>query len=497
MQLSNIALFDEGPPPPCPAQFNIAEYVLAAGAPEKIALRVLNGPGDELERWSYADLRQAILAVARGLNVTPGERVLIHLGNSSAFPISFFGALAAGAIAVPTSFQLTTPELQKIIAAVSPTVIIAPPERVPGALSETQLLDMADGTPGDFMPTRAEDPAYIVFTSGSSGQPKGVLHAHRAAWARRMMWADWYGLGRDDLMLHAGAFNWTYTLGAGLTDPWAAGASTLIYTGPQDDPEVWPALMAAHHPTIFAAVPGLYRKILRTTGNLRSGGLRHGLTAGEALPERVRTDWTARTSTPLLEALGMSEVSTYISGRPETPHKPGSVGQPQSGRRIAVLEDEGAGFGQTNTPGRLAVHRDDPGLMQGYWNDEAATVASFEGDWFVTGDRAAMDAEGWITYHGRSDDVMTAQGYRVAPQEVEAVLQAHPDVREAAVAEVAHGEVRVITAFVIGECAGLKDHCHAHLAPYKTPKAFISVEALPRNANGKLNRRALADLVPA
>jgi acyl-coenzyme A synthetase/AMP-(fatty) acid ligase len=206
-----------------------------------------------------------------------------------------------------------------------------------------------------------------------------------------------------------------------------------------------------------------------------------------------------RTGTPLLEALGMSEVSTYISGAPDKAHQPGTIGRPQRGRRIAILAENAADPVPHGSSGRLAVSRRDPGLMLGYWNDAPATDAAMTGEWFVTGDRAALSSDGTLTYHGRSDDLMTAQGYRIAPQEIETHLLKHADVNEVAVCSVARGEIRLVTAFVVPNAdvsdGALLAHCVAGLADYKVPKQIIRVEALPRNANGKLIRRALPSLL--
>ena len=302
-------------------------------------------------------------------------------------------------------------------------------------------------------------------------------------------------------MLHAGAFNWTYTLGAGLTDPWAAGATALVYAGPPDR-GIWPRLVAAHGATIFAAVPGIYRQMLESVAVRREdfAGLRHGLSAGEALPEAVRAAWQAATGRPVYEALGMSEVSTYISSSPTHPPVPGRTGRPQPGRRVAVLGDSGTEPVPRGTDGLLAVSRRDPGLMLGYWRQPEATAAAFRGEWFVTGDRARMEPDGGIAYLGRADDLMNAGGFRVSPLEVEIALQAHPGVAEAAAAarEVRPG-VAVIAAFYVPRAgpvpeAELARHCAARLAGYKCPRAFVPVPALPRDRNGKLRRRELPGL---
>ena len=507
MSRLSVSLFDEGPPPPCPPRFNMAAHVLGSGAaPGKTALTVLGAGGAVRERWSYADLDRAIRGTAAGLRTAglrPGERVALRLANSPAFPILFFGTVAAGGVAVPTSAALTPGEFAALADDMAPRfVAVSEGLEVPapagaGLLAGDDLARLAAHPPGAIADTGAEDPAFLIYTSGTGGRPKGVLHAQRAAHARRMMWQGWYGLTAGDVMLHAGAFNWTYTLGTGLTDPWAAGAATLIYTGPKDA-HIWPRLVAAHGATIFAAVPGVYRQMLRTAGGLAEDlvGLRHALTAGERLPEPLADAWRDLTGKPIHEALGMSEISTYISSSPTVPRRPGTAGRPQPGRRVAVLDDD-ARPAPVGTPGRLAVSRRDPGLMLGYWNRPEETQAAFAGEWFLTGDRASMDADGYVTHLGRLDEVMTALGYRVSPQEVEEALLSHPGVAEAAVAELpVRGDLSLVAAFVVAEGTwpgedALAAHAAAHLADYKRPRLWIEVGSLPRTASGKLLRRDL------
>ncbi len=352
----------------------------------------------------------------------------------------------------------------------------------------------------DYAATRADDPAFLIYTSGTTSKPKGVLHGHRSAWGRRPMYADWYGIGTDDRMLHAGAFNWTYTLGVGLTDPWANGATAIVYTGDKD-PTLWPGLIARHDATIFAAVPSLYRQILKYADPKPSdfGRLRHGLIAGEKPPPELFQDWHRRTGRHLHEAFGMSELSTYISCSPSIARKPEFIGRPQRGRAVAILPVEG---GTTPLPageeGLIAIHRSDPGLMLGYWQrpDEEAEV--MRGDWFVGGDLGVMDADGYIAHLGRANDIMKALGYRVSPQEVEAALAEHPDVAEVACAEIqVRADVSVIGAFIVRRPGtavttdALLAFAAERLAAYKCPREVVFIDALPRTANGKLKRNAL------
>lgn len=501
---------------PCPDSFNIARYCLARGAaetPDKTALIVVadaDAPLAEAECWTYGELDQAVRRVAAGLlaeGFRPGERIMIRMPNTSEYALMFFGALAAGIVPLPSSSQLTPAEAEFLLSDSASSAVALAPGMVVAAegvriFDAEAIAALRSHEPlTDYAATGANDPAFLVYTSGTSGRPKGVLHAHRSAWGRRPMYRGWYGMEKGDVMLHAGAFNWTYTLGVGLTDPWANGATTVLYNG-EKDVQVWPKLMEKTGATLFAAVPTLYRQILKYC-DLDAhdlSALRHGLTAGEALSPALLSHWREATGKELYEALGMSECSTYVSTGPDMEIRAGSPGKPQLGRCVAALPVDGGSEplppGET---GLLAVHRSDPGLMLGYWRrpDEEAEV--YRGEWFVGGDLASFDADGYMWYHGRADDLMNAMGYRVSPQEVEAALTGHPDIQEVAVTELhVREDVTVIAAFVVPKEASEPDAASIlkwaadRLAAYKCPREVVFVESLPRTANGKVMRRALA-----
>jgi acyl-coenzyme A synthetase/AMP-(fatty) acid ligase len=337
--------------------------------------------------------------------------------------------------------------------------------------------------------------AYAVFTSGTSGRAQAVGHAHRAIWARGMMHQGWEGLKASDLLLHAGAFNWTYTLGTGLMDPWTVGATALIPATGVEAGQLG-GLLQRHEATIFAAAPGVYRQMLR--GGLPSlPQLRHGLSAGEAMGADLHAAWAVATGGAVHEALGMSEVSTYLSGSPLRPAPAGTMGYAQSGRRVAVLGPDGVPVARGEA-GVLAVDARDPGVMLGYLGDAAATAARFAGGWFVTGDMAVMQADGAIQSLGRADDMMNAGGFRVSPAEVEAAFAGMAGLVDLAVTEVeVRPGVRVIGAFYVGsvEQADLQARAEVALARWKQPRLWHRLDALPRSANNKLNRRALAGLI--
>ncbi|MEQ8825343.1 MAG: class I adenylate-forming enzyme family protein [Filomicrobium sp.] len=518
--ISQLAGFQGRPPP---ERFNMARYCLAgaaAAAPEKAGLIVIDNVEAEMpaEVWSFEQLEDHVLRIATGLlecGLEPGDRLLLRLGNHSLYPLVFFGALAAGMIAIPASSQLTDKEVAFLIGdsgaravATEDNVEIGVWGRGLMQLTTSELSVMAqDSGRANWANTSAGEPAYLIYTSGTTAHPKGVLHAHRAAWGRRPMYQGWYGLNRDDRMLHAGAFNWTFTLGTGLTDPWANAATAIIYTG-EKTPTVWPQLIKSVEATLFAAVPGLFRQILKYGVNDPTSfdSLRHGLVAGETPPPGLFDDWQEATGKPLYEALGMSEISTYISTGPETPAKSGTVGKAQEGRAVAILPVndglEPVGLGED---GLIAVHRSDPGLMIGYWNRAEEEAEVYRGDWFIGGDLGRMDADGYITHLGRANDVMKALGYRVAPQEVEAALAEHPEVAEVACAEVrVREDLSVIGAFIVPRDwttppapQSILNFSETRLAAYKQPREIRFLPSLPRTANGKVKRSILVEYAEA
>ncbi len=329
------------------------------------------------------------------------------------------------------------------------------------------------------------------------------------------MWRDWYDLRPEDRLLHAGALNWSYTLGAGLMDPWASGATSIVWQG-EADPDVWPRLAEAAQPTLFAATPAHYRRILKYGHDLKSGfaSVRHGFCAGEALAPDLRRGWQDAAGFALHEALGMSECSTYLSSAPHRPSPEGVAGRPQRGRRIAILppaaEDDTPQPSEAlqtpvplEEPGLVAIHERDPGLMLGYFNDPNGTASARRGPWFLTGDLGSMDRDGWVRYLGRADDQMNAMGFRVAPQEVEAALCDAPGLAEGAAAETRLGGGVSLIVFYATPQPGVDtatlrevilNRASELLADYKRPRDVVVLDELPRSTAGKILRRRLGEI---
>lgn len=500
-----------------PASFNLARYCLGESPrrpDSKTALIICDDVQDASRHqdWTYGALRQAVLRLAAGFSsygLKAGDRLFIRMGNSIDYALVFFAANAAGLVPVAASSQLTEREVDMLVEDCGAVCLVHDGSLpVPDLPSKVRVVDQSEldrlklHEAGSFAATSCDDPGFLIYTSGTTSRPKGVLHAQRAVWGRRPMYHDWYEISATDTLLHTGAFNWTYTLGTGLFDPWANGATGIVYTGARDI-TVWSQLTHIYKPTIMASVPGLYRQILKydRPNPGAFGSLRHCLCAGEALQKKLQGDWLAQTGLQLCEAFGMSEISTYISTPPRGPFRAGSPGRPQAGRCVAILPQDG---GETpverGTSGIIAVHKTDPGMMLGYWQRPKEEARQLRGDWLLTGDTGHMDDEGFIWFEGRNDDIMNAMGYRVSPIEIEEVLSSHPAIAEVGVRSVAvRDDVEVITAFVVAaENAVLNfddiaEYAAKKLAAYKVPRKYVALSHLPRNAAGKLMRKRLQD----
>ena len=490
-----LSEIDTRPFPSVPPAFNLTGHVLARAASlDKPALTILRPECDEtLSYGELLRLTQGAATALLDLGLAPGDRILLRLGNTLAFPILYLGAIWAGIVPIPTSAALTASEITKLAALVAPRLIAAEPgiplPDHPAQVLASDLSAWARLAPATLHLGDPDREAYVVFTSGTSGTPMAVSHAHRAILARQAMHTHWEGLAETDRLLHAGALNWTYTLGTGLLDPWTVGATALIPAA-GTPPAALPALLQRSQATIPAAAPGVYRQLLRAELPPLPA-LRHGLSAGEALPHALREQWRARTGTDLHEALGMSECSTYRSGSPSRSAPEGTAGYPQPGRRIALLDDSGHPVPR-GAPGELAVSTADPGLMRRYLGHPGP-----QGAWFRTGDAAVMAPDGAITHLGRKDDLLNAGGFRVSPAEIEAAFHDLPGLSACAACQVEPSPGTTILAlFYEAACAIdealLRQCAEKALARWKQPRHYQRLDALPRTGTGKLIRKALA-----
>jgi acyl-coenzyme A synthetase/AMP-(fatty) acid ligase len=247
-------------------------------------------------------------------------------------------------------------------------------------------------------------------------------------------------------------------------------------------------------------VPTIYRQIVQKTGAGRDDvpTLRHCMSAGEHLSDAVLAEWRARFGLDVYEGLGMTECSYYLCQTRSRPIRPGAAGFAQPGHDVKLLDPRTWREVGTDEEGMICIPRRDPGLMLGYWNQPEETAACFHGEWFLTGDYARRDGEGYFWFLGRRDDLINSFGYRVSPHEVERVLRDHPDVADAAVVgEEAAAEKTLVVAYVVARPgSGLSPdavlgYARGRLATYKAPRIVYLVDDLPRTRNGKVLRRAL------
>lgn len=505
-----------------------ADQHLGTPTAQRIAMIV------EDERLGSSEITFAQLAertsrfaqLLRNLGILPGERVLIRLPNSLDYPTAFLGAMKCGAIAVPTSTLLTAEEVAYLATDSGASVLVT--DKAAWATLKDKLADapqlrhvllsgMGEALPSDTQqvaeleaalngissispphPTRADDPAYLVYTSGTTGYPKGVLHAHRALIGRQPASRYWFDFSpAGDRILHSGKFNWTYVLGSGLMDPLALGKTVIVHEG-KNDAATWPQLIQKHAATIFIGVPTIYRQILQKTAFSRAdvASLRHCMSAGEHLSDEVLTQWRQRFGMDIYEAVGMSEFSYYLCQTKSRPIRPGSAGFAQPGHAIQLLDPDTLRAVPPGEEGMICVPQDDPGLFLQYWNLPEETAKLCHDGWFFTGDYARVDAEGYLWFLGRKDDIIKSFGYRVSPYEIERVLKSHPAVADcAAVGEEIEKDKVLVSAYVIPQADAsaspdeLLEFGRQHLAAYKAPKTIYLAKDFPRTKNGKILRR--------
>jgi acyl-coenzyme A synthetase/AMP-(fatty) acid ligase len=486
---------------------------------------------------SFTELAQRTSQFAellRQFNVPAGERVLIRLPNCLDYPTAFLGAMKAGAIAVPTSTLLTAEEVA-YLAKDSGAQVLVTDKAAWASLKDSVSADtglryvllsgqgelpeqqLANGLQVFDLATRlnairewqapyaskANDPAYLVYTSGTTGYPKGVLHAHRSLLGRMPASQYWFDFSpQGDRIMHSGKFNWTYVLGTGLMDPLYHGKTVIVHEG-KNDANTWPRLIAKHQATIFIGVPTIYRQILQKTNFVQQDvpSLRHCMSAGEHLSDEVLVQWRERFAIDIYEAVGMSEFSYYLCETKSRPIRPGSAGFPQPGHDIQLLDPETLQPVTLGEEGVISVPDNDPGLFLHYWNQPEETAKYKHDGWFITGDFARMDEDGYIWFLGRKDDIIKSFGYRVSPYEIERVMKSHPAVADcASVGETIEKDKVLVVAYVIlqpdsqASADDLLAFAKKHLAAYKAPKVIYITEQFPRTKNGKILRR---DITPS
>lgn len=522
-----------------PARTNIAELCCArwARSPDRTAIVFDRGDG-RVETSSYRDLHRAANRLANALaalGVKRGDRVAIVLPQRPETAVAHFAIYRLGAIAMPLSILFGPDALQyrlenseavaaivdaghlEAVRAARPDclrhLVVVGPAGGPGAKGELDWDSLLARGSDRFGPVRtlATDPAVLIYTSGTTGPPKGALIPHSAIIGNLPGFVasqDWFPLEGDVFWSPA---DWAWT--GGLMDallPTLYFGMPIVAGAGRFGPERAYELIERHRVTNAFLFPTALKMMMKhdpTPGRSRSLALRAIMSAGESVGATL-FDWCRDAfGLSVNEMYGQTEAN-YIVGNSALrwPARPGSIGRPYPGHRVALIDDAGREL-PPGELGEVAVNRfdrhghPDPVFFLGYWRNEPATRAKLAGDWWRTGDLATMDADGYLWYGGRADDMFKSAGYRIGPSEIENCLVQHPAVGNAAVVPKPDPERgNLVKAYVVlapGREAGdalvaeLQQHVRGKLAPYEYPKEIEFIDELPMTTTGKVQRRVL------
>ncbi|HEX3467535.1 MAG TPA: AMP-binding protein [Candidatus Elarobacter sp.] len=506
-----------------PPDFNFARDVVDALASEdRRGLLFVDATGRQHD-FSFAqiaDASQRWAAVLRDAGVRKGDRVVVVLPKIPDWLFCMTAALRMGAVAVPSAEQLRAKDLLFRANHSGATTVVAQlanadefdamrPEAttvttwllVGGERDGWTAVDplVASATPWTGEPTTADDPALIVYTSGTTKDPKGVVHAVSWTWAIRIQAESWFDVKRDDLVWCVAGTGWAKSLWNVLIGPWSCGAPIVLHDGPFV-PEQRMDMIRDLDVTVLCQAPTEYRleaKIPDLGGRWKLPKLRHCTSAGEPLNPEVIEVWRKAFGITILDGYGQTENSLIVANLPGAPVRPGSMGTPTPGHVVVVI-DEDNHVCKPGEVGDIALRADAPSLYKGYYKNDAETQATRRGEWHITGDRAQVDEDGYFWFVGRADDVISSGAYRIGPFEVESALLAHPAVLESAVVGSPDPDRgNLVKAFVVLRPGNepsdalikeLQDHCKRVTAPYKYPREIEFVTELPKTRSGKIRR---------
>jgi 4-hydroxybenzoate-CoA ligase len=482
---------------------------------------------DTVSELSYGGLQQQTRRLAnllRRLGVRREERVAMIMLDTVDFPITFLGALRAGVVPVPLNTLLTSEQYAYVLADCRARVLFVSEALFPvvkdmvgrlpdlehvvvsgkNAFGHKLFSDEIARESDQFVTvaTHADEPAFWLYSSGSTGMPKGVRHLH----ANLAATADTYakqvlGIREDDVCLSAAKLFFAYGLGNAMTFPMSVGATTIL-NSERPTPALMFALMNKYNPTIFYGVPTLFAAMLHdeTVKDARGGNqLRICTSAGEALPETVGNAWKARFGVDILDGVGSTELLHIFLSNAPGDIKYGCSGRPVPGYEVKLVNESGGDVADGEV-GEMLVHA--PSAGEGYWNQRSKSRSTFEGYWTRTGDKYVRDADGRYTFCGRSDDMFKVSGIWVSPFEVESALITHPSVLEAAVVPEADSEgLLKPKAFVVlrpdakkdGLDEALKEYVKQKIGVWKYPRWIEAVDSLPKTATGKIQRFKLRE----
>ncbi len=505
--------------------------------PEKLAMLWVGQDGSE-QRYTFAHFDEQSSRVAHAferMGIGKGDRVLLMLPRVVEWWETMLGLMKLGAIGIPCTTLLTPKdiayraEVAEAVAFVSDASGIEKLAQVRDICPTVKVV-VSVGEPGDACPegcvgyhpavdvasltwydrrTRASDPCLIYFTSGTVGYPKMVVHTHASYPVGHTVVTGryWLDLRPDDLVWNLSEMGWAKAAWSNFFGPWGNGAAIFVQDARgKFDGKATLAALAQYPISVFCAPPTAYRVMVQE--DLKAypfAGMRHCVGAGEPLNPEVIDAWREGTGLTIRDGYGQTETVLLCGNFPTEEVRPCSMGKPSPGFDLAVIDNDGVELGP-NKEGDIAVRvrPERPlGLFKEYWRNEEAMERSFKGEWYLTGDRAYRDADGYFWFVGRADDVIISAGYRIGPFEVESALVEHPAVMESAVVsspDPVRGEI--VKAFVIlapgyqpsAELATeLQDYVKSVTAPYKYPREIEFVTELPKTISGKIRRVELRE----
>lgn len=505
----------------------------AEAQPDALALLSLDGAGTVVGSHTAAEVASMSRRAARALlaaGVAKGETVFVMLPRIPAWYWVMLGAMRIGAVPMPAPNLLTSHDVAYRITRGQAVAAITDASEKVDAIQEDlpslrlrirwspdgegrhgwhdldRLMEEAGDGPTPTDPTSRHDPLILFFTSGTVSYPKMVLHDQTYALGHVATARFWHDLRPGDRHWTVTDTGWAKAAWGGLFGQWHERATVVQVALGKPDPDRILSLLAAHRITSFCAPPTLYRSLVQADLSAHDlSSLRHCTSAGEPLNPEVIRIWRAGTGgLTIYDGYGQTETTCLVANFPAVPVRPGSMGRPMPGYEIDVLDDQGSSAADGEV-GNIAV-RAEPrplGLFNGYHHDAAATAERFRDGWYYTGDRAARDADGYIWFEGRDDDVITSSAYRIGPFEVESTLIAHPAVAEAGVVGKPDPErTEVVCAFVILSpgyvpseelTRELQRHAKRLSAPYKYPREVRYVRELPKTVSTKIRRSGLRE----
>jgi benzoate-CoA ligase len=498
------------------AAHDLVERNLAAGRAGKPVFI------DDAGRCTYGELAERVNRAANaltGLGLEMEQRIVLAHLDTVDFPSVFLGAIKAGIVPVAVNTLLTTADFEYMLAdsraralvvsealllVFAPVLgklpflrhVIVSGKSAQGHLLLSDLMAKA-GTRFEPAPTTCDDVCFWLYSSGSTGSPKGTVHLH----SHLIQTAELYGrpvlgIRESDVVVSAAKLFFAYGLGNSLTFPMSVGA-TAVLVAERPTPAAIFSRLKAQRATIFYGVPTLYAAMLASPDLPKKEelALRVCVSAGEALPQEIGKRWTERYGVEILDGIGSTEMlHIFLSNRPGDVRY-GTTGRPVPGYDIRVVDEQN----QPVRPGEIGeLQISGPTCAPYYWNNRAKTHATFNGAWTRSGDKYTVDGDGYYTYAGRTDDMLKVSGLYVSPFEVETALVSHPAVLEAAVVGKEDDEKLVKPkAYLVlkpGHAASdalaeeLKLHVKAQLAPYKYPRWIEFISELPKTATGKIQR---------